>query len=327
MTERREPAGTREPAPAPTPARSGEQFATVGDLTLCYETFGDPTAPTMLLIMGLGFQLVHWPDQFCRDLAGHGFHVVRFDNRDAGRSTHMPDAKYTLDDMADDTVGLLDALDVPRAHVIGASMGGMIAQLAAIRHPNRVLSLASLMSTTGQRGKGWTSPLVLRHLAGRRPRTEQEAIERRVRIFTAVGSPGFDQDIDELRRGTALGHRRDTHARDGRRRQLRAVRGASDRTAQLSRLQVPTVVIHGTADRMCHPSGGRATAAAIPGARLELIDGMGHDLPPAAWPQVMTVLVANARAGAHPGHHTNARADSNTDDNTHSNTTAEKRPR
>ena len=299
MTSTPEAAQPREPVRSdPAPAFQGERFAEVGEVTLCYETFGDPTAPTMVLIMGLGFQLVHWPDQFCRDLADHGFHVVRFDNRDAGRSTHLSGASYTLEDLADDTVGLLDALAVPKAHVVEASMGGMIAQLVAIRHPHRVWSLASLMSTTGQRGKGRTSPLVLRHLVARRPRTEEEAIERRVGVFAAIGSRGFDQDIDELRRATALAYRRDPEARVGRRRQYRAVRAASDRTAQLSRLQVPTVVIHGTADRMCHPSGGRATAAAILGARLELIHGLGHDLPPGAWPRITAALAENAHTGS-----------------------------
>lgn len=287
---------TRDQAPGPAPAGQRERWATVGDLALCYETFGDRSDPTMVLVMGLGFQLVHWPDELCRELAGHRLHVVRFDNRDAGRSTHLPRGSYRLEDMADDTIGLLDALGVASAHVVGASMGGMVAQLAAIRHPHRVRSLASLMSTTGQRGKGRTSPIVLRHLAARRPRSVEEAIERRVRVFAAVGSRGLDQDVDELRRVTAVAYRRDPDARGGRRRQHRAVRAASDRTADLSRLQLPTVVIHGTDDRMCHPSGGHATAAAVPGARLELIEGMGHDLPPAAWPRITAALLANTRA-------------------------------
>lgn len=219
-----------------------EQFASVGDVTVCYQTFGDPALPTVLLIMGLGFQLVHWPDQSCRTLAGSGFHVVRFDNRDSGRSTHLPGATYTLEDMADDTVGLLDHLEVDSAHLVGASMGGMVAQLVAIRHPGR----------------------------------------------------GFAQDEAEVRRATALAFERDPAGRAGRRRQHRAARSAGDRTAALGRLDVPTVVIHGTADRMCRPSGGLATAAAVPGARLELIDGMGHDLPPGTWPRIIGALVENA---------------------------------
>ena len=281
----------------PTDGIPREPFAraAVGNMELCYETFGDPSDPSMMLVMGLGFQLIHWPEQFCRALAAQGFHVVRFDNRDAGCSTHLPGRRYTLEDMADDAAGLLDALGVGAAHVVGASLGGMIAQLMAIRHPERVLSLASLMSTTGQRGKGGTSPRVYRHLVGRRPRTQEEAVERRVRVFATVGSTGFDQDPAELRRVTALAFSRDPDSRAGRRRQHRAVRAAGDRTAALRGLSVPTVVVHGTVDRMCHPSGGEATAEAIPGARLELIEGMGHDLPPGAWPHLIRTIVDNAR--------------------------------
>jgi pimeloyl-ACP methyl ester carboxylesterase len=249
----------------------------------------------MVLVMGLGFQLVHWPEGFCRRLAAEGFRVIRFDNRDAGRSTHVPGRRYSLDDMADDTLGLLDALDIRSAHVVGASLGGMIAQTMAIGHPDRVRSLASLMSTTGRRGVGRTSPRVFLHAFGRRPRTEAEAVERRVRVFATIGSPGFEQDLDEVRHATALAFRRDPDGRTGSRRQLRAVRGAPDRTGALGRLEVPTVVVHGTADRMCDPSGGRATAAAVPGARLVLIEGMGHDLPPGAWPRLIAAVVENAR--------------------------------
>src|SRR3954451_12422620 len=274
--------------------QDGADWVTVGEVDLCYQACGDPTRPTMLLIMGLGAQLIHWPDDFCRQLAAEGFRVVRFDNRDAGRSTHLPGRRYTVADMADDAVGLLDALGVDSAHVVGASLGGMIAQTMAIRHPARVRSLASLMSTTGRRGVGRTSPRVFRHLLARAPRTEQEAIERRVRVFATVGSTGFDQDLQELRRVTAQGLRRDPHARDGSRRQYRAVRAAGDRTPALRRLAVPTVVVHGTEDRMCHPSGGLATAEAVSGARLVLVAGMGHDLPRGAWPQLLQAISSNA---------------------------------
>ncbi|MGY1809297.1 alpha/beta hydrolase [Blastococcus sp. SYSU D00669] len=270
----------------------------VGGVDLCFDAFGAREDPTMLLIMGMGFQLVHWPEEFCRRLAAEGFRVVRFDNRDAGRSAHLPGHRYTLDDMADDAAGLLDALGVDSAHIVGASMGGMIAQVMAVRHPDRVRSLASLMSTTGRRGVGRTSWRVLRHLFARPARSEAEAIERRVRVFASIGSTAFAQDVDELRRVTALALARDPDARDGRRRHHRAVRTAGDRTAALGSVAVPTVVVHGTADRMCHPSGGRATADAIPGARLELIAGMGHDLPPGAWPRLVEVLTANARRNA-----------------------------
>jgi pimeloyl-ACP methyl ester carboxylesterase len=269
---------------------SGERLATAGDVTLCYETFGSPADPALLLIMGMGFQLVHWPDAFCAELASAGFHVVRFDNRDAGRSTHV-ETPYTLDDMADDAIALMDALDISAAHVVGASLGGMIAQTMAVRHPARVRSLASLMSTTGARGVGRTSPRVL--LAALRRR--RDPVERRVQLFELIGSTGFEQDVAWLRAVSRVAAERDPEARAGRRRQHRAFRRAGDRTAALGTITAPTVVIHGTADRMCAPSGGRATAAAIPGARLELIEGLGHDLPPGAWPRIISVVVENAR--------------------------------
>ncbi len=276
------------------------RLAAVGEIELCHDAFGDPGCPAMLLVMGLGFQLVHWPEGLCRQLATEGFRVVRFDNRDAGRSTHLPGRRYTLEDMADDTVGLLDALDVHSAHVVGASLGGMIAQTTAIRHPTRVRSLASLMSTTGCRGTGRTSLRVLRHALARSPRPQEQAVERRVRVFSQVGSTGFPQDVDELRRVSALAYSRDPDSRDGRRRQHRAVRAAPDRTEALRRLTVPTVVVHGTEDLMCHPSGGRATAEAVPGARLVLVPGMGHDLPRGAWPQLVDAIVGNARRAGPP---------------------------
>ncbi len=272
-----------------------------GDVDLCADAFGEPGDPPMLLVMGMGFQLVHWPDELCRRLATEGFHVVRFDNRDAGESTHLPGHRYTLEDMADDAAGLLDGLGLGSAHVVGASMGGMVAQVMAVRHPSRVRSLASLMSTTGRRGVGRTSVRVFRHLLARPPRTPQEAVDRRVRVFASIGSPGFEQDLDELRRVTVLALERDPDARGGRRRQHRAVRAAGDRTAALAGVTVPTVVIHGTADRMCHPSGGRATATAVPGARLELVEGMGHDLPPGVWPRLVEAIVGNARRAEETG--------------------------
>ena len=248
----------------------------------------------------MGLQLVRWPDAFCEQLADHGYYVVRFDNRDAGRSTHLPGGRYRLEDLADDAVGLLDALGIDSAHVVGASLGGMVAQLMAIRHASRVRSLASMMSTTGRRGKGRTALRVYRHMFSRRPRAEEAVIERRVRVFVDIGSTGFAQDADEIRRATALALRRDSNAHDGRRRQQRAVRTADDRTARLRQISVPTVVIHGTVDPICHPSGGRATAEAIPGARLKLIDGMGHDLPPGAWPQIIDTIADNARRADAP---------------------------
>jgi pimeloyl-ACP methyl ester carboxylesterase len=272
-----------------------EQLVGVGEVDLCWDAFGDPADPALLLVMGIGFQLVHWPEGLCRRLAAEGFRVVRFDNRDAGRSTHLPGRRWSLADMAGDTVGLLDALGTGSAHLVGASLGGMVAQTVAVRHPDRVRSLASLMSTTGRRGVGGTSWRVFRHLLTRPPRTPEEAVDRRLRVFATVGSTGFPQDVAEVRRATELGYRRDPDSRGGRRRQHRAVRDAGDRTAELGRIRVPTVVVHGTADRMCAPSGGRATAAAVPGSHLVLVPGLGHDLPPGAWPVLVRAVVDNAR--------------------------------
>ncbi|MBP2328341.1 pimeloyl-ACP methyl ester carboxylesterase [Kibdelosporangium banguiense] len=195
--------------------------------------------------------------------------------------------------MAADVVGLLDALGVSRAHVVGASMGGMIAQVMAALYPSRVLSLASLMSTTGRRGKGRTSLRLLRHMFSRGARTELQAIERRVRLFATIGSSDFEQDVNEIRRATALSFHRDLDHREGRRRQYKAVRAAGDRTGQLAQITAPTVVIHGTTDLMCHYSGGEATAAAISGVQFVLIEGMGHDFPPDAWPVIIDAIAEN----------------------------------
>jgi pimeloyl-ACP methyl ester carboxylesterase len=266
----------------------------------------------MLLVMGLNTQMVGWHADFCRTLAGRGFHVVRFDNRDVGRSTHFTDVApptpaqlltrrvhpaYTLEDMADDAVGLLDHLGVDAAHVVGASMGGMIAQSIAIRHPRRVLSLASIMSTTGSRFRGQPAFRLYPVLLRRAP-TEREAyVEHAVRVFRAIGSSGYRFDESDLRERAALSYDRG-HDQTAAGRQIAAIIASGDRTKALAGVRVPTLVIHGKADRLVRPSGGRATARAIPGARLELIDGMGHDLPRELWPRVVDALVANAqRAG------------------------------
>ena len=290
-----------------------EQYAGVGDLTLCYETFGDRRDPAVLLVMGLATQMIAWPDDFCRELAGRGFFVIRYDNRDIGRSSrldgHPPPRPvelitrrikrpaYTLDDMADDAAGLLDALDVDRAHVVGASMGGMIAQVLAARHPGRVLSLASIMSTTGNRWKGQPAPKVMRFMLSKPPRTKEASVQRTLTVFGVIGSPGFDRDEAELRRMAELAwDRGPTAAGSGR--QLGAVLASGDRTADVRRITAPTVAIHGSRDVLVRPSGGRATARAIRGARLVIIDGMGHDLPRGAWPQIIDAITANAaRAG------------------------------
>jgi pimeloyl-ACP methyl ester carboxylesterase len=271
----------------------------------------------MLLVMGLGTQMLGWHEDFCETLAARGFHVVRFDNRDNGRSTklsHLPAptlkqlalrdrkaASYTLDDMADDAIGLLDHLGIERAHVVGASMGGMIAQTIAIRHPDRVLSLVSIMSNTGARLTGQPALGVLPIFLKRAPRTREGYVDHIVQLFDTIGSPGFERDEAELRE---LQNRAFDRGIDpaGTSRQLAAIMASGNRAPKLRRLDVPTLVIHGKADRLVNPSGGRATAKAIPGARLLLIDGMGHDLPRGAWPQIVEAIAENAaRAGAPAG--------------------------
>jgi pimeloyl-ACP methyl ester carboxylesterase len=287
-----------------------ERFAKVGDMELCYETFGDADAPPLLLVMGLGTQMLAWRDGFCAMLADRGLRVVRFDNRDIGRSTHLRGvrpptvwqllrrdsraAAYTLDDMADDAAGLLDALGIESAHVAGASMGGMIAQALAARHPARVLTLTSIMSTTGHRLKGQPALKVYPFFLARRPATRDEAVERAVKLFRVVGSPGFERDEADLRDLVARSFDRGEGDASGTGRQLAAILASGDRTAALRQIRAPTLVIHGKADRLVRPSGGRATARAIPGARLVEIDGMGHDLPRALWPRLADLIVEHA---------------------------------
>jgi len=302
------------------------------DLQLAYETTGNPDDPALLLVMGLGAQLTLWPDRFCELLARRGFHVVRFDNRDVGPLRRTPihaygrfssarpatspgcrpeasisvvaalsgdvsSAAYTLHDMADDAAALLDALGIAAAHVVGASMGGMIAQALAIRHPNRVLSLCSIMSTTGDRAVGQPAPEAMSVLLQPPPASREEAAQRRVEGHRAWGGRGFPVDEDELRRDAMAAHDR-CFAPMGVARQLVAIMASGDRTEALGRVRVPTLVVHGTDDRLVGPDGGEATAKAVAGAELLLVEGMGHDLPEGAWPQLVDAITANAaRAG------------------------------
>ncbi len=286
-----------------------EEYVDVGrDITLCYESIGDPADEPLLLVMGLGMQLIAWPDEFCALLAGRGFHVVRFDNRDAGRSTSIDlrppgllqlatrrfsKAQYTLADMADDTAGLLRALDLAPAHVVGASLGGMIAQSVAAHYPDTVRSLTSIMSTTGNRWKGQAVPTILPLFLKRPPREREAVVAHGTKLFQAIGSPGFPRDEAELREMILAGYDRAPNPA-GTGRQLGAIMKSGDRTSELRKITAPTLVIHGTKDKLVSPSGGRATAAAIPGARLIEIDGMGHDLPEGAWDRIVDAIVENA---------------------------------
>ena len=290
-----------------------EQFADLGEVTICYETFGDPADPTVLLIMGLATQMIGWHEDFCRQLAGRGFQVVRFDNRDAGRSTHI-DAKpptlaqmlrrdtnaaaYTLSDMAGDAAGLLGHLGVDKAHVVGASMGGMIAQTLAIEHPHRVLSLVSIMSNVGGRFTGQPAFVAYPALLKGAPTERDAFVDHVAKLYEKIGSPGFERDIEEVRRLALLSFERGRdRAAPGR--QLQAVITSGSRRKDLARVEVQTLVIHGTADKLVRPSGGSATARAIPNAKIMRIEGMGHDLPRGAWPRIIDGIVANAeRAGS-----------------------------
>jgi pimeloyl-ACP methyl ester carboxylesterase len=292
-----------------------EQTCRVGDIDIAYETFGDPSQPALLLVMGLATQMIAWHDDFCAELAGHGFHVVRFDNRDVGRSSAMRDlpaptlrqlalrskgaAAYSLSDMAGDAVGLLDRLGIGRAHVVGASMGGMIAQTIAIEHPDRVLSLASIMSNTGARWSGQPKLATYRVLLGTPPREREKYVDHVLKVYRVIGSPDLERDEDDLRRLAARSYDRGLNPA-GSGRQLAAIIASGDRTERLGSVSVPTVVIHGTRDRLVSPSGGRATAKAIPGARLVKVEGMGHDLPRAAWPQVIGAITENAARAGRP---------------------------
>jgi len=276
-------------------------------IDIAYERLGEPHAPPVLLIMGMGAQLIGWPDGLCAELVGHGLQLIRFDNRDVGQSTHLTgapvpnmaaalagdcsSASYTVSEMAADAVGLLDVLGIDRAHLVGASMGGFIAQTIAIEHPGRVRTLTSMMSTTGDRAVGQPNADAMRIFAGPLPQNREQVVERAKNAFGIIGSPGFPQDLEGVadRAGRAYDRSYDPL---GIVRQALAVLASGDRTAGLRALGVPSLVIHGASDPLVDVSGGRATAAAIPGAELVVIDGMGHDLPRAVWPELASKIAA-----------------------------------
>ena len=280
-----------------------------------YESFGSSDAPAIVLVMGLGMQLTGWPDPFCQKLAGAGYRVLRFDNRDIGLSTHFDDrgvpnmlwqflrarigmrvrGAYDLNDMAADTVGLMDALGIGQAHVVGASMGGMIAQQLAALHPARVRSLVSIMSTTGNRRLPPATREAQRALFAkpRDPNDPRSVVDHYVRVFTVLASPGFPTDPAELRARMERSVARSYHPQ-GVARQIVAILASSDRSKDLATIRAPTLVLHGDRDPLVPLAAGRDTAAKIPGARLKIIEGMGHDM--AAWPLLADEIVAHARA-------------------------------
>jgi pimeloyl-ACP methyl ester carboxylesterase len=290
-----------------------ERMAPANGIELCYQEMGDADGEPLLLVMGLATQMLAWDEGFCDLLAERGFRVVRFDNRDIGRSTRLDSAgvprrldmiagrrssaPYLLPDMAADTVGLMDHLGIDCAHVVGASMGGMIAQTLAIEHSERVRSLVSIMSNTGSRWTGLPSRRAMAVLLARPPRSREEAIERTLRTFGVIGSPGYPLDEERLRRIAGRSYDRG-HGGAGIARQLHAITASGDRTEALRGVRTPATVIHGNRDVLVRPAGGRATARAIPNARLKMIDGMGHDLPRQLWPVFAEAIADNAaRAG------------------------------
>lgn len=278
-------------------------------VSLCYQTYGEPEAEPLLLVMGLGGPMTWWEPGLCELLADAGFFVIRFDNRDVGRSSTMSGRvtltklaaaflglrvtpPYTLVDMAEDAFGLLTHLGIESAHLAGISMGGMIVQTMAVTHPERVRSLTSVMSTTGQRTVGWQHPSILPALLS--PARDREAYVRNAeRMWGLIGSPGFAATAEDHRtRAANTWDRGVSPAGTGR--QMLAVLTQPNRNADLGRLTVPTTVVHGLADKMVHVSGGRTTSMSVPGSELVLIDGMGHDLPPQLWPTFVRIIRGTA---------------------------------
>lgn len=285
-------------------------------IELAYDTFGSRRDPAVLLIMGLSGPMIWWSEEFCSQLADRGFFVIRFDNRDIGRSTKMSQhpvrrsdtirafvkgsrgrPPYTMSDLAGDSMGLLDHLEIEQANITGVSMGGMIAQTIAIEYPERVLSLVSVMSTTGKRWVGWQDPRIFPLLL--RPRGSDKAtyVAQSKVVQRLIGSPGYPTPGADEQALAEATYDRGLSA-SGVVRQMEAILAQPDRTARLRTLDVPTLVIHGLSDKMVNVSGGRATAAAVPRAELMLVPGMGHDLPPALWPTVIDGIERTARRAA-----------------------------
>ncbi len=295
-----------------------ESTVSVSDrIEICYQSFGNDADPTILMIMGLSAPMGWWSSELCGLVASRGYRVIRFDNRDTGASTKLRDhrvgrsdivrtflgerrpAPYSMSDLAGDAFGLLDGLGVERAHVVGASMGGMIAQTMAIEHPERVLSLTSMMSTTGRRTVGWQHPKLLPTLLARATPSRGAYVQRSLRMQELIGSATYPSDPQEVRKRAEETYDRGWSA-SGVLRQMQAVLSQPDRTNDLHRLQMPVCVIHGLEDPMVHPSGGRATAAAIPGSELILLRGLGHDLPRQLYPTFVDAIDRTARRARQP---------------------------
>ncbi len=288
------------------------QTAPANGIEIAYETFGDPGGRPLLLVMGLGTQMLAWHEEFCGALVDLGFHVVRYDNRDTGLSTHLHDApppdvmaalggdtssaSYTLEDLADDAVALLDHLGIDRAHVVGASMGGMVAQTVAIRHPARVASLTSIMSTPSP-AIGSATQEAMAALLAPPASNRDEALQRARATYEVIGSPGYPLDVAWLETISGEAYDR-AYDPAGMARQLLAIHASGDRTPALRALTVPTLVVHGDADPLVQVAGGHATAEAVPGAELLVLEGMGHNLPRELWLQIAEAIARVAERAA-----------------------------
>jgi pimeloyl-ACP methyl ester carboxylesterase len=298
-------------------AHQGPQFARANGIDICYEIFGEPTAEPMLLIMGLGAQMVLWDDEFCERLAARGFRVIRFDNRDIGQSSKLAGggrftaleliklrllkipvkAPYKLYDMALDTVALMDVLGIKTAHLVGASMGGMIAQEIAITFPERVRSLTSIMSTTGNPKVPPPTREASAMLMAPPPATKQEYLDRFAQTWKILRVGSFPEDEARDRSRAERCFSRGLNPA-GVGRQLRAIIASGSRKERLRNVKAPTLVIHGTVDPLVNPMGGRDTAASIPGAKLLMIEGMGHAIPLPMWPQIIDAIATHAKGAA-----------------------------
>ena len=286
-----------------------ESRAPSGEVEIAYQDLGRPGDPPILLVPGLGTQMIYWDEVFCGMLTERGFRVIRMENRDTGCSTVLDETgkpglapmmlglprtlRYGLPEMADDAIAVLDHLGIEQAHLAGFSMGGMIVQTMAIRHPERVISMCSIMSRTGARRDAFPGLREVTTLLRNRPEDLDGFIANVELLSRVIGSSTYPPDPERLRRLATLAWHRGIH-RDGTARQMHAVNCQSDRTVALSRLDIPTLVIHGAADRLVFPRGGRATAAAIPDSRLRIYEGMAHDLPEQLWPQFAAEVEANA---------------------------------
>jgi len=291
---------------------AGERLAPVNGIEIAYEELGDPTGEPILLIMGLATQMIHWDENFCAELGARGYRVIRFDNRDIGHSTKLDSAgmprtapmvfglgrsAYRLTDMANDTAALLDHLEIDAAHLVGASMGGMIAQQTALDHRDRVLSLCSIMSSTGNRRYRFPRWRAFGLLMAKPPSSREGYVEQAVKTFKVIGSPAYPMDEARFRQLVGRAYDRSFHP-PGVARQLHAINCSGNRTRRLRGLDLPALVIHGTDDPLVRPVGGRETARAIPSARLRMIEGMGHDLPPELHERLADEIDSNARRAA-----------------------------